>query len=82
MNLMNFVEWSDTMKVLERSSQSIWGETIKQTVRTEQEINKPLKENMEQFFKKERAVYTTGKKKYATLISAWLEELDDGSYKN
>lgn len=59
---MNFVEWSDTMKVLERSSQSIWGETIKQTVRTEQEINKPLKENMEQFFKKERAGYTTGKK--------------------
>lgn len=70
MNLMNFVEWSDTMKVLERSSQSIWGETIKQTIRTEQEINKPLKENMEQFFKKERAVYTTGKKEYVTLISA------------
>jgi len=41
MNLMNFVEWSDTMKVLERSSQSSWGETIKQTIRTEQEINKP-----------------------------------------
>lgn len=61
---MNFVEWSDTKKVLERSSQSIWGETIKQTVRTEQEINKPLKENMEQFFrKKEQATQQAKKKK-------------------
>lgn len=82
MNLMNFVEWSDTMKVLERSSQSIWGETIKQTVRTEQEINKPLKENMEQFFRKKEQATQQAKKIYVTLISAWLEELDDGSYKN
>lgn len=82
MNLMNFVEWSDTMKVLERSSQSSWGETIKQTIRTEQEINKPLKENMEQFFRKKEQATQQAKKKYVTLISAWLEELDDGSYKN
>lgn len=82
MNLMNFVEWSDAMKVLERSSQSIWGETIKQTVRTEQEINKPLKENMEQFFRKKEQATQQAKKIYVTLISAWLEELDDGSYKN
>lgn len=70
MNLMNFVEWSDAMKVLERSSQSIWGETIKQTVRTEQEINKPLKENMEQFFRKKEQATQQAKKIYVTLISA------------